>query len=397
MNSLKTLLGATLLAALAYGVYVGITKKPGAETAQVVGPKIDPGKPISFPKATVTPVDATSAEAPPFDAGQAETTAAPPFAETAKNAWEQETTDSTAAAAPMDDPPLPAVAEAPIENQQYGPPTDTAAPLDPGAAENVALATPGAALPGVAPAAENHFQTKMVAIEQQLMAGQLAEAHLELSKFYGESSLTPEEHQRVVDLLSQLAGTVVYSREHLLAPPHIVAPGETLEQIAATCNVPWQLLAKINGLPGPGPLQPGQQLKVMNGPFHAYIDLEDRQLALFLDGKYYAGRFPVAFGKEVEPQPGPYIYTVKNKLEGPTYYGQQATPTGKQESYGPGEPQNPLGSRKIELDRQLSIHGTNDPASLDRDDPRGCIRLAPTDAEDVYDILTIGSQVVIQR
>jgi len=389
VNSLKTLLGATLLAALAYGVYVGITKKPSgeSETAQVVGPKIDPGKPISAPKATVTPVDATSAEAPPFDAGQAESPAAPPFAETAKNAWEQETAESTSAAPPLDDPPLPTVSETQLESQDYSPPADAAPPIDPAVAENVALASPGTAQE-VAPAGESFFQTKMVAIEQQLMAGQLAEAHLALSKFYGDSSLTPEEHQRVVDLLSQLAGTVVYSREHLLAPPHVAMAGETLEQVAAKYNVPWQLLAKINGLSGPGPLQPGQQLKVVNGPFHAYVDLEDRQLVLFLDGKYYAGRFPVAFGKEVEPQPGPY--TVKNKLEGPTYYGNQV-------SYGPGDPQNPLGTRKIELDRQLSIHGTNDPASLDRDDPRGCIRLTPTDAEDVYDILTIGSEVVIQR
>jgi lipoprotein-anchoring transpeptidase ErfK/SrfK len=385
VNSLKTLLGATLLAALAYGVYVGITKKPGQsdESALVDAPRIEPGKSANAPKAFDSPTEVASVEAPAFTPESAESTAAPPFAETAKNAWEQESAGTTVEAPLSDDPPLPVVADAPLTEHEHAAPLVENTNIDP--ATTQASAT-SAVTP---PTAQGYFQTKMAEVENQLREGQLAEAHLALSQFYGAPELSPEEHQRVVELLSQLAGTVVYSREHLLAPAHTVVAGETLEQIATAHNVPWQLLAKINGVTGPGPLQPGQQLKVVNGPFHAYVDLEDRQLVLFLDGKYYAGRFPVAFGKENEP--APERYTVKNKAENPTYYGAGGA------TFGPGDPQNPLGTRKIELDRQLSIHGTNDPTSLDRDDPRGCIRLSPSDAEDVFDILTVGSEVVIQR
>lgn len=381
MNSLKTLLGATLLAALAYGVYVGITKKPGAssESAGVESPRIELGKSKSAPKSFDAAAENAAEGAPHFHAEHAEEAPASPFAETAKHAWEDETATPAAESPLGDDPPPPIVADQPSAEAEGTAP--------PAAGADAAPTTADAA---AAPAAQSYFQAEMAQIEEQLKAQQLAEAHLALSKFYGAPDLTQEEHERVVTLLSQLAGTVVYSREHLLAPPHTVVQGETLEQIAAACNVPWQLLAKINGIQGPGPLPPGQQLKVLNGPFHAYIDLEDRQLVLFLDGKYYAGRFPVAFGKEDEPQPGTPLL-VKNKLEHPTYFG----PGGV--TYGPDDPQNPLGTRKIELDGRLSIHGTNDPASLDRDDPRGCIRLSPRDAEDVFDILTVGSQVVIQR
>jgi lipoprotein-anchoring transpeptidase ErfK/SrfK len=58
-----------------------------------------------------------------------------------------------------------------------------------------------------------------------------------------------------------------------------------------------------------------------------------------------------------------------------------------------------LGERWIGLDsgNQLGIHGTNDPASIGRAESRGCIRLSPTDVDDVYDILSIGSKVVIRR
>ncbi len=57
----------------------------------------------------------------------------------------------------------------------------------------------------------------------------------------------PTDTQKVETLLSQLAGTVVYSTEHQLEPARVVKPGETLETIAKEYNVPWQLLAKING------------------------------------------------------------------------------------------------------------------------------------------------------
>jgi hypothetical protein len=83
VNSLKTLLGATLLAALAYGVYVGITKKPGA-TTKVDGPKIEPGvlTKHDLPPHPVERADSqlAGAEAPAFDAA-APSMLAPPARE----------------------------------------------------------------------------------------------------------------------------------------------------------------------------------------------------------------------------------------------------------------------------------------------------------------------------
>lgn len=376
MNSLKTLLGATLLAALAYGVYVGISKKP-APTAQMQGPKISPdvssqdslpadalAKPSRLDPAA--PLDET---APPFeplpgyDSGAPETDVAAPAEESA---------------IPHDGPPPPVLSG----TTSYDSP-DRSLPSATPSTE------PGGNAEASATSEESYFQRAMVAIEQQLQAGQLAEAHLALTQFYGDPSLTPDERIRLSDLLSQLAGTVIYSQQHLLAAPYQAVAGDTLEQVATMCNVPWQLLAKINGLPDNGPLQPGQELKIVKGPFHAIVDLQERQLVLFLNGERYAGRFPIAIGTEHPPAPGQH-YVVKNKLVNPTYYGADRVLT-------PEDPQNPLGTRKIELDQQLSIHGTNDPAGLDRDDPRGCIRLSARDVEDLYDILTVGSEISVRR
>jgi LysM repeat protein len=362
VNSLKTLLGATLLAALAYGVYVGITKKPGESSkSTLAGPKVDLGKPGN--------ADDAEGAAPPFSPGVAANEAQ----------WEAETQDAPAADYAAEETPPPVVADL-----AANPPQDPVLSSEAPAADPVASTSANAATTPV-----SLFQEQMAIVQPLLDANKLAEAHLELSKLYGRPELSPEENQQLVELLSKLAGTVVYSRQHLLEPAYTTVAGDTLEQIATSCNVPWQLLAKINGLSGPGPLPPGQELKVIRGPFKAYVDLDDNLLVLFLNGERYAGRFPVAFGKENMPVEG--LFTVQNKLENPTYLSVD------NRTVPPEDPQNPLGTRKIELSQRLSIHGTNDPSSLNRDDSRGCIRLNPRDVEDVYDILTIGSEIAIYR
>jgi murein DD-endopeptidase MepM/ murein hydrolase activator NlpD len=181
----------------------------------------------------------------------------------------------------------------------------------------------------------------------------------------------------VETLLSQLAGTVVYSTEHRLAPPHVVKQGETLEAIAKEYNVPWQLLAKINGVAAPDQVRVGQELKVVRGPFHAIVDLTRNQLTLSVDGRY-AGRFAVAAAPGQTISEGEWI--VKDK---------QITPTNE---------------RAIVLQSQTVTPGTPPTSLTIASAPAvvssangGAIHVAAKDAEDLSDILSVGSQVVIRR
>ena len=185
-----------------------------------------------------------------------------------------------------------------------------------------------------------------------------------------------------------MAGTVVYSTQHLLDSPYEVQQGERLEDISQRYNVPWQLLAKINGIDDPQSLRPGERLKVMRGPFSATVSLEKRQLTLLLADGSYAGRFAVGIGREQPPAEG--VYAVSDKVVNPVYRGPQQT-------IGAGDPANPLGDRWIGLGSSLGIHGTNRPDSIGRVDLPGSISLSPRDVEDVYDILSVGSKVTIRR
>ena len=95
------------------------------------------------------------------------------------------------------------------------------------------------------------FAAALEQVRHELDAGRLSEAHYQLSRWYDDPNLTPQEQQHLNELLDQLAGTVIYSTQNLMEPACEVQQGETLERIAQRYNVPWQLLAKINGIDDP--------------------------------------------------------------------------------------------------------------------------------------------------
>lgn len=220
------------------------------------------------------------------------------------------------------------------------------------------------------------FAAARPSIQAALERGELGRAHTLLSGWYGDRSLTVEESQEVDNLLAQLAGTVIYSAEHRLEPPHLVQPGETLETIAQTYNVPWQLLAKINGVAQPSSVAVGQELKVIRGPFSAVVDVERQQLALMVADRY-AGRFSVKTEGQAAGE-GEWVVTQKQMPSG-------AELTAKQLMLGPmgtatGGPQLVLG-----------------PTTDNSPQTAGAIRVGPSDQEDLFDILSIGSRVIIRK
>jgi len=247
---------------------------------------------------------------------------------------------------------------------------------------------------GDSPAASSYPVARRAA-QAALDRGELAEALRLLSHWYDAPSLSPSDRRELIELLGQLAGTVLYSTESFLEPRYEAKAGDTLQSIAYQYHVPWQLLAKINGIPEDGVLRPGQTIKVLRGPFSATVDLEDRSLTLMV-GDYYAGQFHIGIGSERPHMQGAWI--VKHKVVNPTYYGRDRV-------IDADDVNNPLGERWIGLASEdqpsivkpFGIHGTHNAQNIDRDDPRGYIRLTPQDVADVYDILSIGSRVIVRK
>jgi LysM repeat protein len=245
------------------------------------------------------------------------------------------------------------------------------------------------AAPSIAPmAATSGYAAARPVIQAALDRNELPRAHLLLTQWYGDPSLTADEKREVQQLLSELAGSVVYSTENLLEPAYQVKPGDTLESIAAQYSVPWELLAKINGIPQANAVQPGQTVKVLRGPFKAVIDVSDRELVLILADRY-AGKFPVEIQGAAANDSQ---WKVEQKLLEPS---QSANPYA---GYDPNV--TPAYDRRIVLRDpsaatvELVAKSTVSPAAAPY---QGRIAVASSDVEDLYDILSVGSEVVVRR
>lgn len=235
------------------------------------------------------------------------------------------------------------------------------------------------------PAARAAIEAAMARVQEHLDRNELPQALRLLTEWYEDPRLSAQQNEELVELLDQLAGAVVYSRQHLLAEPYVVQPGDTLEAVAERYRVSWQLLAKINGLENPKQLRPGERLKVIQGPFEALVDVRRHELTLLV-GDLYAGRFPIGTGRDGSTPMG--SFNVLKKVVNPAWAGPQG-------EVAPDSPANPLGGRWIDLGGGIGIHGTNDPASIGKSASEGCIRLGAPDIEDVFDILVEGSKVTI--
>jgi hypothetical protein len=246
---------------------------------------------------------------------------------------------------------------------------------------------------------QRQFADVMDGVRKKLDEGKLAEAQLALSILYVNPNLPADQAKQITDLLDRLAGTVIYSRQSYLEPPYAVQPGDTIERVAQKYKVPWQLLARINGLMPPGapnsdeatkdqPLPVGKELKVVQGPFDALVQLNRRQLTLMVQNRY-AGRFPIGVGRDQPKLDGQY--SVGDKKLNPTYYGPDGI------TISPNDPKNPLGGAWIGLTDRIGIHGAADPQNVGRDDNRGTICVGDRDLQDLYGILSVGSRVIILR
>jgi LysM repeat protein len=400
VNAIRPVLLLIVLGGIGYAVYARLNAKPDAPPPGIAENWND-GLQIEMPgESAAAPADRTSAApggAPPtWNNPSGSANANPTANSTAAPRFPANTTAEIAATpevksaeSPNSLPPL----QPDLSTRGAG--ADQAPPFGTGNAElpgNLSappdLQKPGADANATTGMDPRQFDVILQAIQQELDADQLTEALLQLTKLADEAGLTPLQQQQITTLLDQLAGTVIYSTRSIVLPPHEVKPGETLETIAGELQIPWQLLAKINGIDDPNAVQPGERLKVIRGPFHAMIDLQKREMSLRIGGMY-AGRFAIGTGPDTPPEG---TYSVTEKITDPVYHGDSR-------SLAAGDPANPLGKCWIGLGDRFGIHGSpaNSAADLQRPDVPGSIALQSRDAEDAFDILTVGSRVTVRR
>ncbi|RKY33662.1 MAG: hypothetical protein DRP68_01540 [Candidatus Omnitrophota bacterium] len=166
---------------------------------------------------------------------------------------------------------------------------------------------------------------------------------------------------------------------------YVVKPNDTLIKIAKRFNTTVELIKRANGLTS-DIIKPAQRLKVNVCKFSLVIDKSQNCLFLKRNNEVIK-TYIVATGKDNSTPTGKF--KIVNKIKNPTWFKTGAV-------IPPDSPQNILGSRWLGLDiKGYGIHGTKEPDNLGKQITLGCIRMANQDVEELYDILPLGTEVII--
>jgi len=185
---------------------------------------------------------------------------------------------------------------------------------------------------------------------------------------------------------SQLSGQVVPGDSY--SKTYQVVKGDAVARIAQRFLITAELVVKLNQLASANVIREGQTLKVVQGPVNIEIYKSRHELQAWLD-QVCLRTYPIAIGADNKTPDGTFV--VKSKIKNPPYQPQHKSPSAFKAA---GAPDNPLGTRWIDIGNHYGIHGTIDPTSIGRDVSEGCIRMHNKDVEELFDMVVAGGSKV---
>lgn len=125
------------------------------------------------------------------------------------------------------------------------------------------------------------------------------------------------------------------------------------------------------------------------------LKLSERRIYLYKRGQLFK-TYPVAIGQEARfPTPMGH-YEIISKRKNPTWYNPHMPWSADMPEKIPPGPGNPLGTRALNLNAPgIRIHGTYSSGSIGSAASHGCIRMYIHDAEELFDLVSVGTPVDI--
>ena len=196
------------------------------------------------------------------------------------------------------------------------------------------------------------------------------------------------------DALNRLGEAIQLSWRREPADPqakvYVVEPGDTLIGIGQRFLIPYQLVMRLNRLTSDR-INAGQNLKVLQGPIDVEVVKSAFEVRAWL-GEVCVQVWPAGVGANNSTPEG--VFVVQKKIRNPPYQPQHRPP----EDFRPaGHPENPLGTRWIDIGNHYGLHGTVEPESIGRPVSEGCIRMHNRDVEQLYDLVVSGATKVTVR
>ena len=240
-----------------------------------------------------------------------------------------------------------------------------------------------------------------------LDSGQPVAARLQLSSLLRSGSLTDSEAAQARGVLTDISDNLVFSKEIKANDPfaieYIIRGGDTLSGIVQKMGlqVNWRFIQRINDIPQASGIRPGQNIKLITGPFHAKVDKDTYRIDLYQgDGneQVFVRSFRVGLGEFNSTPTGLFKVRKNSKLVNPTWVNPRT-----REFFSADNPMNPIGERWIGLEgveehtmdlSGLGIHGTIEPDTIGTQSSMGCIRMGSSDITQVYEMLAEGVSTV---
>ncbi len=127
------------------------------------------------------------------------------------------------------------------------------------------------------------------------------------------------------------------------------------------------------------------------------IDTEEKYLYLVEPGGT-AKRYGVGVGRPGFQWAGTHRVSLKREWPGWTPPPQMRKRQPELPAFMPGGPDNPLGARAMYLGNTLyRIHGSNAPWTIGHEVSSGCIRMRNEDVIELYEMVNVGTKVVVLR
>ncbi len=242
---------------------------------------------------------------------------------------------------------------------------------------------------------------------QLLDSGQLVAARQHLSDTLRSGVLSENEAAQARGVLTDISDTLVFAPAIANDDPYsieyIIRSGDTLSGIVHTMGlqVDWRFIQRINGIEQASGIRPGQNLKLITGPFHAVVHKDSYRIDVYLgdgDEQVFVRSYRVGLGEYDSTPIGLFKVRQQSKLVNPTWINPRT-----REFYSADNPENPIGERWIGLQgieertkdlTGLGIHGTIEPQTIGTQASMGCIRMHAADVTQVYEMLSEGVSTV---
>jgi len=231
------------------------------------------------------------------------------------------------------------------------------------------------------------FEKKLKEVETLILEKKWDEAQKK-GRSLLKSVQTEKDKVKLSKLLRDARYHLIYTKiQTETSERYEVQPGDSLGKIAKKHNTTVALLKKANGLKK-DVIYPGMKLKVEKVPFSIEVSIKKNTLWL-KQGQYDIKKYRVSTGEKGNTPDGKF--KIVNKLEDPTWYYEKQV-------IAPGDPKNGLGTRWLGFDlKGYGIHGTIEPEKIGQPASLGCVRLRNEDVEEIFDLVPVGTSVVIRK